>query len=60
MKKAKFSKGLQLNKETIAKLNKDELNHLKGGTIGDTTKKPSGTTCIPNVCTSFGARPCGC
>ena len=31
MKKIKFEGKLSLNKETIAKLNSDEMNDLKGG-----------------------------
>ncbi len=32
MKKQKFNKKLVLNKETIAKLNGEEMNEVKGGT----------------------------
>ena len=31
MKKVKFEKKLSLNKETISKLNKDQMNNVKGG-----------------------------
>lgn len=33
MKKIKFQKKLSLNKETIAKLNEDQMNQIKGGTM---------------------------
>ncbi len=32
MKKAKFSKKLVLNKETISNLNNEDMNNIKGGT----------------------------
>jgi len=43
-------KKLQLNKETIAKLNNDELVSVKGGKVIQTTvcliEKPSGLPCL--------------
>ena len=39
MKKIKLNKKLQLNKETIAKLNNDQMNGVKGG---------ASETCVTN------------
>jgi natural product precursor len=57
MKKIKFSKKLQLNKETIANLNNDEMNKVKGGT---------GSACLsvcgscPKVCQTILDPSCAC
>lgn len=50
MKKVKLNNKLQLNKETIAKLNNEEMNHLAGGQVGT----------ILSLCKSCIGSHCGC
>ena len=50
MKKVKLNNKLQLNKETIAKLNNEKMNHLAGGQIGT----------ILSLCKSCIDIYCGC
>jgi bacteriocin-like protein len=52
MKKVKFNGKLSLNKETIANLNNNELNNVKGG--AEDTKGPN---CVINTKASCGS--CG-
>lgn len=51
MKKVKLNKKLQLNKETIAKLNSQQMNNLMGGliTINEATC-PAISTCVLQAC----------
>jgi len=51
MKKVKFNKKLQLNKETISNLNNDQMNQLQGGT--SLTKAL--TYCGGRTCINWGA-----
>ena len=65
MKKVKLNKKLQLNKETIAKLNAVQLNSLIGGTTPtDCTRftcDPSRPCCDPTVAhTCAGCETFGC
>jgi natural product precursor len=46
MKKIKLESKLSLNKETIAKLNDNQMNAIKGG---DTNTLPA-TICVQNSC----------
>jgi natural product precursor len=49
MKKVTLNKKLQLNKETIANLNKGEMNNVLGGGLPSLTcvKNSCGPVCIP-------------
>jgi len=57
MKKVKFEGKLNLNKETIAKLNQDEINSIKGGATYPCFVKtgacPVITTIRPIITTTF-------
>lgn len=50
MKKVKITGKLSLNKETIAKLNEDQMNRIKGG-LTETSEQ---------VCTQFTAYAISC
>ena len=53
MKKAKMAKKLQLNKETVAQLNNDNLNSIYGGDIVTDTCTTPFTTCNTVVLTCY-------
>jgi natural product precursor len=49
MKKMKLAQKISLNKEIIAKLNQEEMNHVKGGDLGIISRWPNCSihdTCI--------------
>ncbi|HSH65378.1 MAG TPA: class I lanthipeptide [Bacteroidia bacterium] len=54
MKKIKFEKKLSLSKETIAKLNNEQLNAFKGG--GGSTECPSDYVTCKNCYTYYGCQ----
>jgi len=61
MKKIKLNSKLSLKKETIAKLNDEQMNTVKGGTVGgNVCVKPSSQcytyTCPTNNCPA--STPC--
>ena len=56
MKKIKLTGKLSLNKETIAKLNDEQMGNVKGG--GYTTNNLPQTQCRDN-CDSFDQKSCG-
>lgn len=65
MKKKNLNLKLQFNKETIAKLNNDQLNEVKGGTAtqvqtcgwkSECNCSAHGATCVPSLCT--GGQQC--
>jgi hypothetical protein len=49
MKKVKLTKKLQLNKETIAKLNENQMTNIQGGTMSRWTicLGDCAVTCVP-------------
>jgi len=62
MKKIKLEKKLSLSKETIAKLNNDQLTVIKGGgTIGSCLCQTDYATCLctnqPGGCPAFTYTP---
>ncbi|TXI16076.1 MAG: hypothetical protein E6Q66_01035 [Pedobacter sp.] len=59
MKKIKFQKKLSLNKETIAKLNDEQMDGAKGGLRWPSFVKPNGFPGIPRVpATNFYSQHC--
>ncbi len=62
MKKVKFNKKLQLNKETVANLNNEEMKNLKGGgpitIINCQTVLTICASCINTNCGGACSDPC--
>ncbi len=61
MKKVKFNGKLSLNKETIAKLNDEQMNVVNGGATarGCTTLARSCNTCVVNCTVVSNPQTCG-
>ena len=52
MKKVKFEGKLSLNKETIAKLNDDQMNMIKGGALApEVAERSHRSHCAKKPCT---------
>ena len=50
MKKVKITKGLSLNKETVSRLNENQMADFKGGALAKTAK---GGSCVTNAKSCF-------
>ena len=63
MKKIKFEKKLQLNKETVARLNDGEMSNVHGGDAGFLSLwrcTPKSVTCETDTCTLTDGISCDC
>lgn len=60
MKKIKLDGKLKLNKETIAKLNDEQMNEVKGGLLSIFSCKNGGSRCCPPPKQSTPANPETC
>ncbi len=49
MKKVKFSGKLNLNKETVAKLNQDQMKNVVGGVAAPTPKTKHWLCAVPSI-----------
>lgn len=58
MKKVKFNGKLSLNKETVAKLNVEQMNVVKGGAIEEVAGGLSWFKCCKGTCSNAVSAYC--